>query len=199
MRCRRVLLSTALSIGLLLMSGCGPTTPPSPPATTTVPATAEPEAELAPLELTSEAFVAKGTIPERFTCDGEDVSPPLSWSAPPEGTESFALIMDDPDAPAGTWVHWVLFNIPADKRSLAEGVPAEDQLSDGSLHGRNSWRRHDYGGPCPPSSSTHRYVFKLFALDSQLDLQAGATKERALSAMEGHVLAQGELIGIYGR
>jgi hypothetical protein len=188
----------ALSVGLLLTSGCSIITSAPSPTTPASELTGQ-GVELASLELTSEAFAAEGAIPERFTCDGEDVSPPLSWSAPPEGTQSFALIVDDPDAPAGTWVHWVLFNIPADTRSLPEAVPAEDQLPDGSLQGENSWRRHDYGGPCPPSGSTHRYVFKLFALDTRLDLQAGATKEQVLSAMEGYVLAQGELTGTYSR
>jgi hypothetical protein len=155
--------------------------------------------ELATLELTSEAFGPQETIPERFTCDGEDISPPLSWSAPPDSTQSFALIMDDPDAPMSTWVHWVLFNIPADKRALSENVPAEEQLSDGSLHGKNSWGRSDYGGPCPPSGSTHRYVFKLHALDTRLDLEAGATKKQVLDAMDGRVLAYGELVGTYSR
>jgi hypothetical protein len=187
MRYRRLLLPVAVLIGVLLVSGCGSTASPSPADTT------------ATLELTSPAFAPGETIPERYTCDGQDVSPPFSWSAPPEGTESIALIVDDPDAPMGTWVHWVLFNIPADKRSLSEGVPAQDQLPDGSLHGRNSWKRREYGGPCPPSGSTHRYVFQLFALDTELDLEAGATKKQVLSATEGHVLAQGELTGKYGR
>jgi hypothetical protein len=149
-------------------------------------------------EITSAAFAPQASIPVKYTCDGQDISPPLSWSDPPPGTESFALICDDPDAPVGTWVHWVLFNIPADKRSLPESVPARAQLSDGSLHGRNSWRRRDYGGPCPPSG-THRYVFKLYALDARLSLKAGATKKQLLKAMEGHILAQAELIGTYSR
>ena len=184
MRYRRFLLPVA--IGVLLMSGCGPSSAPSSPATAT-------------LELTSAAFAPGETIPDEYTCDGQDISPPLSWSDPPQRTESFVLIFDDPDAPVGTWVHWVLFNIPADKRSLSENVPAQDQLPDGSLHGRNSWKRRDYGGPCPPSGSTHRYVFQLLALDRELDLEAGATKKQVLGATEGHVLAQGELTGEYGR
>jgi Raf kinase inhibitor-like YbhB/YbcL family protein len=151
-----------------------------------------------PFEITSTAFAPQASIPQEHTCDGQDSSPPLSWGEPPQGTESFALICDDPDAPVGTWVHWVLFNIPADQRSLPENVPAQDQLSDGSLHGRNSWRRRDYGGPCPPSG-THRYFFKLFALDTRLALKAGATKQSVLDAMEGHILAQAELVGTYSR
>jgi Raf kinase inhibitor-like YbhB/YbcL family protein len=198
MRRRRLFVPIALSVGLLLMSGCTIIT--SSPSVTTAPSEMTGEGvELAALELTSEAFSSQETIPQRFTCDGEDISPPLSWSAPSESARSFALIMDDPDAPMGTWVHWVLFNIPGDKRALPESVPAQDQLSDCSLHGSNSWRRSDYGGPCPPSGSTHRYVFKLYALDSPLDLEAGATKKQVLDAMDGHVLAHGELVGTYSR
>jgi Raf kinase inhibitor-like YbhB/YbcL family protein len=151
-----------------------------------------------PFEITSSAFAPQASIPQKYTCDGQDVSPPLSWSDPPQGTESFALICDDPDAPVGTWVHWVLFNIPADRRALSENIPPQDQLSDGSLHGRNGWRRRDYGGPCPPSG-THRYFFKLYALDTSLALEAGATKKDVLSAMEGHILGQAELVGTYSR
>jgi hypothetical protein len=149
-------------------------------------------------EISSAAFAPQGSIPEKYTCDGQDISPPLSWNDPPQGTQSLTLICDDPDAPVGTWVHWVLFNLPADSRSLPASVPARDQLSDGSLHGRNGWRRRDYGGPCPPSG-THRYFFRLYALDTMLDLKAGATKKDVLAAMEGHVLAQAELVGTYSR
>ncbi len=149
-------------------------------------------------ELTSTAFDEGQEIPERYSCDGQDISPPLAWGDPPEGTESFALISDDPDAPVGTWVHWVLYNIPADARELPEDVPAQDELDDGSLHGQNSWERRDYGGPCPPGG-THRYVFKLYALDTTLDFKPGATKKELLNAMDGHVLAQAQLIGTYTR
>ena len=151
-----------------------------------------------PFELTSSAFAHEGSIPSKYSCDGEDVSPPVAWSEPPEGTQSFALILDDPDAPAGIWVHWILYNIPAEARSLPEGVPATVELADGSMHGKNSWRRMEYGGPCPPGG-THRYVFKLYALDTMLDLAAGASKERLTQAMEGHILDQAELLGTYTR
>jgi Raf kinase inhibitor-like YbhB/YbcL family protein len=149
-------------------------------------------------DLTSSAFEHEGTIPTKYSCDGQDISPPLSWSDPPEGTESFVLIADDPDAPAGTWVHWVLYNIPTDARELPEALPAQDTLADGSLHGRNSWGRNDYGGPCPPSG-THRYLFKLYALDTTLELEPGAKKTKVLNAMEGHILAQTELMGTFSR
>lgn len=137
-------------------------------------------------------------IPRVYTCDGEDRSVPLAWTEPPAGTQSFALIADDPDAPAGTWVHWVLYNIPAHTRALLEGLGPLASLPDGSLHGKNSWRKLGYGGPCPPRG-THRYFFKLYALDIQLALQPGATKDDVLKAMEGHILAQTELMGTYKR
>jgi hypothetical protein len=187
MRYRCLSLLIAVSFTALLMSGCGSATSPSPSTSTSS------------FELTSTAFEQGETIPTKYTCDGQDISPALSWRDPPEGTQSFALIVDDPDAPIGTWVHWVLFNIPADERSLPEDMPAQDQLSNGSLHGQNSWKRREYGGPCPPSGSTHRYVFKLYALDTSLDKAAGARKKELLKAMEGHVLAEAELTGQYSR
>lgn len=150
------------------------------------------------LQLTSEAFSDGTTIPKRFTCDGEDISPPLSWSGLPAETRSLALICDDPDAPVGTWDHWVLFNIPATATGLPEDVPATATLADGSVHGNNSWGRLGYGGPCPPGG-THRYFFKLYALDIELDLKTGATKSQLVKAMEGHILAQGQLMGKYRR
>jgi Raf kinase inhibitor-like YbhB/YbcL family protein len=137
-------------------------------------------------------------IPKRFTCDGEDLSPPLSWSGLPAGTRSLALICDDPDAPVGTWDHWVLFNIPATVTGLPENVPAKASLDDGSVHGNNSWGRPGYGGPCPPGG-THRYFFKLYALDTELNLKTGATKSQLVKAMEGHILDQAQLMGKYRR
>lgn len=149
-------------------------------------------------ELTSPAFTSGGAIPRQYTCDGKNISPPLQWNDPPSDTQSFALIADDPDAPMGTWVHWVFFNLPASTRALPEAVPPEAELSDESRHGRNSWRRLGYGGPCPPSG-THRYFFKLYALDTVLTLSAGASKEQLLQAMKGHILMQTELMGVYTR
>jgi Raf kinase inhibitor-like YbhB/YbcL family protein len=148
--------------------------------------------------MTSGAFAPGEPIPVKYTCDGDDVSPPLQWSDPPEGTQSFVHIADDPDAPGRTWVHWVLFNLPAQARSLPEAVPPEADPADGGRHGENSWKRLGYGGPCPPSG-THRYFFKLYALDTALELEAGEGKERVLEAMEGHILAQAELMGTYSR
>ncbi|MFO7688023.1 MAG: YbhB/YbcL family Raf kinase inhibitor-like protein [Desulfobacterales bacterium] len=150
------------------------------------------------IQLISQAFSEGTMIPTRYTCDGEDVSPPLSWTDLPPETGSFALICEDPDAPVGTWDHWVLFNIPASATGLPEAVPATATLDDGSVHGNNSWGRLGYGGPCPPGG-THRYIFSLFALDIKLDLKSGATKSGLLKAMEGHILAQTRLMGKYRR
>ena len=154
--------------------------------------------EVSPLEITSSAFAHESPIPVRYSCDGDNISPPLAWINPPEGTQSFALINDDPDAPGGIWVHWVLYNIPGEARGLEEAIPALETLDDGSLHGENSWGRRDYGGPCPPGG-THRYFFKLYALDIMLDVGAGADKEALLAAMEGHILAESELMGTFAR
>ncbi|MGQ9541449.1 MAG: YbhB/YbcL family Raf kinase inhibitor-like protein [Armatimonadota bacterium] len=150
------------------------------------------------IRLTSTAFTDGGTIPQKYTCDGADVSPPLAWDNVPEGTKSFALICDDPDAPVGTWVHWVLFHLPADTRNLPEAVPPDKELPNGARQGTNDFRKIGYGGPCPPSG-THRYYFKLYALDTLLDLPAGISKAQLLKAMEGHVLAEGQLMGRYSR
>lgn len=158
----------------------------------------EKEAAMA-LKLTTAAFPADGSIPKKFTCDGPDLSPALSWSNAPSGTQSFALIMDDPDAPAGTWVHWVLYDVPSNTKELSEGVPKQEQLSNGARQGRNDFRKIGYGGPCPPAGKPHRYYFKLYALDTRLGLQAGATKADVERTMENHILAQAELIGRYGR
>jgi hypothetical protein len=151
------------------------------------------------LALESSAFEMEGTIPERYTCEGEDVSPPLSWSEPPAGAQSLVLICDDPDAPIGTWDHWVVFNIPASVRSLPEGVAADEMIEGVGTHGTNSWGRLGYGGPCPPEGPAHRYYFKLYALDTTLDLEPGADKKEIEKAMTGHILAQGQLMARYGR
>jgi len=150
------------------------------------------------ITIESSAFGEGGMISQQYTCDGKNVSPPLKWSEPPEETGSFALISDDPDAPAGTWVHWVVYNIPADVRELPENIPSTENLSDGTVQGITDFRSIGYGGPCPPSG-THRYYFKVYALDAMLDLSSGASKQQLLAAMEGHILAQGELMGRYAR
>ena len=150
------------------------------------------------IKIKSPAFVPGGKIPGKYTCDGMDISPPLAWTSGPEGTKTFALICDDPDAPVGTWVHWVLFNLPADIIELRENVPPERELESGAKQGMNDFRKIGYGGPCPPGG-IHRYYFKLYALDTEINLEAGATKSELLKAMEGHILAEGQLMGRYER
>jgi Raf kinase inhibitor-like YbhB/YbcL family protein len=150
------------------------------------------------IKITSSAFEEGGMIPAKYTCDGADVSPPLQWDAVPEGTKSIALICDDPDAPMGTWVHWVLFNLPSDAKELAENIPADKILPNGARQGVSDFGRIGYGGPCPPGG-THRYFFKIYALDAEIGLEAGANKRQLLKAMEGHMLEQGQLVGKYKR
>jgi Raf kinase inhibitor-like YbhB/YbcL family protein len=150
------------------------------------------------MQITSSAFREGQAIPRKYTCDGEDVSPPLSWSGAPEGTKSFALISDDPDAPVGTWVHWVIYDLPAGVTFLPEGVEAVKRPQVGGTNGITDFRRLGYGGPCPPSG-THRYFFKLYALDTVMDLPAGVTRKELLQAMEGHILAEAQLMGKYSR
>ena len=150
------------------------------------------------IKISSAAFEDGGKIPVRYTCDGNNVSPPLRWSGVPNGTKSLALICDDPDAPMGTWVHWVLFNIPVEVTELPESVPCRPTLLNGAVHGINDFGNYGYGGPCPPKG-THRYYFKIYALDTRVNLKAGATKAQLLHAIEGHILAKGELVGKYTR
>ncbi|MCE5275157.1 MAG: YbhB/YbcL family Raf kinase inhibitor-like protein [Syntrophaceae bacterium] len=147
-------------------------------------------------ELSSTAFKAGEPIPTRHTCRGEDVSPPLAWSGAPKATRSFALICDDPDAPLATWVHWVYYDIPASVYALPEAIGSAEKPSPGGTSGKNSFRKAGYGGPCPPFG-THRYFFRLYALDTFLGLKAGATKKELVKAMNGHILDQAELMGTY--
>ncbi len=151
------------------------------------------------LHITNPDFSDGEVIPKRFTCDAQDISPKLEWKGPPANTESFALIMDDPDAPAGTWVHWVLYEIPSDARELPERVPMQEQLASGARQGRNDFGKIGYGGPCPPPGKPHRYFFKLYALDTKLNLKPGVTKADLERTMKPHILSKAELIGIYGR
>ncbi len=148
------------------------------------------------LEIKSTAFVEGGTIPKKYTCEGPNISPPLSWTQPPEGTKSLVLICDDPDAPMGTWVHWVLYGLSPNTLELPEDVPGKKEVLGGAKQGTNGFRRIGYGGPCPPGG-THRYFFKLYAIDSELDFSAGATKDEVLRDIEGHILAEGQLMGRY--
>ena len=146
----------------------------------------------------SEAFEQADSIPEKYTCDGEDVSTELRWEHPPAGTQTFVLIMDDPDAPGGTWVHWVVYNLPEDIRDLPSGKGTDSELPDPAEVGENSWGQQQYGGPCPPSG-THRYFFTLYAIDQHLEIGPGATGEAVQTAIEGHVLESVELVGTYSR
>jgi Raf kinase inhibitor-like YbhB/YbcL family protein len=148
--------------------------------------------------ITSPSFASGEMIPAVYTCDGRDLSPPLQWTQFPPGTRSFALISDDPDAPMGTWVHWVVWNIPSGVNSLEENRPKKDPLPGGARQGTNDFRSVGYGGPCPPSG-THRYFFRLYALDTVLELPSSTTRAQLEKAMKGHVLAQAELMGKYRR
>jgi len=150
------------------------------------------------ITITSTAFTEGSMIPQDYTCDGEDISPPLAWSGVPDGTKSLALICDDPDAPMGTWVHWVLFNMPAHIMELPAKISPEKIIQSGAKHGINDFRKSGYGGPCPPGG-THRYYFKLYALDTEINLEAGITKAQLLKTMEGHILTEGQLMGRYSR
>ena len=218
---RQAILCWSVLLAALFLTGCGAATaePEQDQAATAAPSaspeptviaqpspTAPPEATVSPEEgeqampfvLTSTAFRQGESIPERYSCDGEDISPALQWTDPPAGTQSLALVLDDPDAPRGTWVHWVLFNLPAAARGLPEGVSDAAEQPDGGRHGKNSWGQSGYGGPCPPGG-THRYFFKLYALDQVLELGALASKAELKAAMQGHILAQAELMGTYSR
>lgn len=201
-----------LIIGLVLLgiisSGClgEDTTPKTVAPKTTASPVAQPaitESSVKPgavkFSLTSTGFEDGKRIPEKYTCDGEDLSPPLSWGTPPERTKSLALIMDDPDAPGGTFTHWVLFNLQASTRGLPEGVPKLRTIERGGLQGVNDFGEIGYGGPCPPPGPMHTYRFILYALDAELGLTSGVTKEEVMKAMEGHVLAKVELKGKSGR
>ena len=151
------------------------------------------------LSVSSPAFEEGQEIPARYTCEGQDISPPLNWEGVPAGTRSLALIADDPDAPGGVFTHWVIFNILAESRQLSEAVPTTPRLSGGALQGRNDFGGTGYGGPCPPPGPVHHYRFTLYALDKQLELKAAPSKQQVLNATSGHVLAQGRLVGTYRR
>ncbi|HQM32091.1 MAG TPA: YbhB/YbcL family Raf kinase inhibitor-like protein [Candidatus Hydrogenedentes bacterium] len=194
---------------LALAPGCQKAPPPQPPAPENAGAAADASRPEQPdqeggtpmtFRITSSAFADQATIPKEYTGDGEDVSPPLAWNGAPEATQSFALICDDPDAPVGTWVHWVIWNIPATETGLAEAIPPErPELSNGARQGTNDFRKTGYGGPAPPRGPVHRYFFRLYALDTALNLASGARKSDLEKALKGHILAQTELVGRYSR
>jgi Raf kinase inhibitor-like YbhB/YbcL family protein len=155
------------------------------------------------IHIESTAFAGGGAIPKLYTCDGKDVSPPLTWSGVPVTARSLALICDDPDAPRGIWTHWVIFDLPASVGGLGEGVPAHERVTvteggGSAIQGKNDFGKPGYGGPCPPSG-THRYFFRIYALDTELGLGPATTRQDLLRSIKGHVLAEGELMGTYSR
>ena len=150
------------------------------------------------IEIKSPAFENNGMIPKQYTCDGRNISPPLSWNGISADTKSLALICDDPDAPAGTWVHWVIYNMPPAAKGLQEGVLPLKDFSHDTKQGITDFKKIGYGGPCPPNGN-HRYFFKLYALNIKLNLESGATKKQLEDAMKGHIIAQAELVGKYKR
>ncbi len=180
-----------------LSSACGGASKQSQPAVKETEANMTTVSD-AKMVLTSTAFKEGEMIPKKYTCDGSNISPPLKWDSVPAQAKSMALIADDPDAPMGTWVHWVIFNIPPGLSGLPENIPLKDSLPNGSLQGKNDFRNAGYGGPCPPGG-THRYFFKLYALDILLQLKAGCSKADLLKAMQGHIVAEGQLMGKYSR
>jgi len=180
-------LTVTLGLVALLLIACGPEAPIAPE-----------EGEMS-LSVSSSVFQEGNPIPTKYSCEGQDVSPQLAWDGSPAGTQSFAMIVDDPDAPVGVFTHWVLFNLPTGSHELPEAIPVQSPLTSGALQGKNDFGKIGYGGPCPPPGSPHRYQFTVYALDGKLDLPTGASKEQVLEAMSGHILAQGTLTGIYQR
>jgi Raf kinase inhibitor-like YbhB/YbcL family protein len=177
---------SSIAVVLAFLTGIAPTSSQGGPAPVT-------------LQLQSSNFAANANIPKQFTCEGSDISPALSWNDPPSGTKSFALIVDDPDAPVGDWVHWVVYDLPATFRTLPQNFPKTEQFADGTRQGLNDFKKIGYNGPCPPVGKAHRYFFKLYALNTTLNLKSSASKKELEAAMQGHILAQGEYVGRYGR
>jgi Raf kinase inhibitor-like YbhB/YbcL family protein len=180
---------------LLLLVGCARQAPPStkPLENVRLPQTAQ-----SAMQVTSSAIKDGEPIPRPYTCDGVNISPPLEWNGTPKSAKTIAIIADDPDAPAGTWVHWVVYNLPAENIGLVENLPLTEELKAGGFQGKNDFQKVGYGGPCPPSG-THRYFFKVYAVDTELPLKAGATKAEVEKAMQGHIVAQTQLMGTYSR
>lgn len=187
-------LSLAALTLLLIGSSCVST--PQPAAQP--PVADKSKTEKPEVKLISSAFKEGQPIPRQYTCDGVNVSPPLEWSGVPANAKTIAIIADDPDAPSGTWVHWVLYNLPAANIGLVENLPPTEKLTAGGFQGTSDFGKVGYGGPCPPSG-THRYFFKIYALDGELPLKAGATKAEVEKAMSGHIVLQGQLMGTYRR
>lgn len=190
-------LSGLLASALVTAACVDEATAPAP--TPSVAETPTQEEGVMAFSIRSDAFDADQPIPSRFTCDGEDVSPALSWSDVPDGTQSFALIVDDPDAPRGVFTHWVLYNLSAGAQGLPEGVAKTERPDTGGFQGDNGFGNIGYGGPCPPPGSPHHYRFFLYALDGLIDLGPGASKQDVLDAIQGHVLGEAQLVGTYQR
>lgn len=180
----------------LLFIGSSCASPPQPAAQQ--PVADKSKTEKPEVNLISSAFKDGQPIPRQYACDGVNVSPPLEWSGVPANAKTIAIIADDPDAPSGTWVHWVLYNLPAANIGLVENLPPTEKLTAGGFQGTSDFGKVGYGGPCPPSG-THRYFFKIYALDGELPLKAGATKAEVEKAMSGHIVLQGQLMGTYRR
>lgn len=189
----------------LLASGC--TTPETPAPDDTAPPAQEPqtpvqeEATDVDWKLTSSAFEDGESIPARYTCSGQDLSPTLEWTDPPEGTQELAMVVDDPDAPRGTFVHWVIYGLDPDISALPEGMPAGEELDSPVVcrQGRNDFDAMGYRGPCPPGGEEHRYFFKLYALEETINLRPGVTKAELMDEIEGKTIAKAELVGRYSR
>jgi Raf kinase inhibitor-like YbhB/YbcL family protein len=184
---------SAIALLMMFAAGCArhPAAPPPNPASTPTPQNAAPV-----FKLTSSAFKEGERIPRGYTCDGANVSPSLEWSGVPKTARTLAIIADDPDAPSGTFVHWVVYNLSAENMGIVENLPQDGELKAGGFQGKNDFEKTGYGGPCPPSG-THRYFFKIYALDAELPLKAGATRAEVENAMAGHILAQAQLMGTY--
>ena len=184
------------TVGLLVvLVGC---THPAPPAKRPLENVNPSQRTQTAMQVTSTAFKDGQPIPRQYTCDGVNISPPLEWNGTPKSAKTIAIIADDPDAPSGTWVHWVVYNLPAENIGLVENLPLTEDLKAGGFQGKNDFEKIGYGGPCPPSG-THRYFFKVYALDIELPLKAGATKPEVEKAMQGHIVAQAQLMGTYSR
>lgn len=191
---RKISFIVGVSLLMLMFLACA-----SRPQSVTPPqASSSPNEAHIEIKVTSPAFKEGQPIPGAYTCDGANVSPPLEWSGVPKNAKTLAIICYDPDAPAGTWVHWVLFNLPADKTGLVENTQATETLSGGGMQGTNDFKKIGYGGPCPPSG-THHYFFKLYVLDAELSLKPGATKAELEKATAGHIVTVGQLMGTYSR
>jgi hypothetical protein len=193
---KQILTRSLMAVALFSLAVMGCATRPQPTAQS--PIANPPKEDKLEIKLTSTAFKEGAPIPRVYTCDGINVSPPLEWSGVPTTAKTLAIVCDDLDAPGGMWVHWVLYNLPAENIGLVENLPATEKLAAGGFQGANDFQKIGYGGPCPPSG-IHHYYFKIYALDSELPLKAGATKAELLKAMEGHIVLQGQLMGTYKR